>query len=423
MKKLLLFVLLSFIGYQGFVFSQDNEQTQKMLEAKYSSVILDKDNNCFRVDLNGKKGICDLKGKEIISPNKYTSIYTFHVKDGFYGIKIDNKQGACDLTGKEIIPCKYDGVVFHSSYGSYYGVKLDGKEGACDSTGKEIIPCKYDRVVLHGSYYGVKLNGKEGACDLNGNEIVPCAYEGLIYSQGEFKYKNSSGSWVPIGDTAVLAEKNASSESNATISSTPSLTVTQEKPLYFMGKVYVLQSSDYSKIHMVSFYDVKEFLYMVFNGQTKLEIGRQYGEFTHSNGHIKIAFKDNSATEFDIKMINNNKVSFSFDGISTPAIYAVGESSDDLFSKNLNQFWGNYNSAQQSTYQSQQQSQQKVTQRVVCPSCNGTGKTCVLKTVPTYGTHSNVMHRCTNCNQLLGHGITHVQQRCARCQGMGYIER
>lgn len=208
-----------------------------------------------------------------------------------------------------------------------------------------------------------------------------------------------------------------------TESLTPSLTVTQEKPLYFMGKVYVLQSSDYSKIHMISFYDVKEFLYMVFNGQTKSEIGRQYGEFTHSNGHIKIAFKDNSATEFDIKMINNNKVSFSFDSITTPAIYAVGESSDDLFSKNLNQFWGNYNSAQESTSQSQQQSQQKVTQRVVCPSCNGTGKTCVLKTVPTYGTHSNVMHRCTNCNQLLGHGSTHVQQRCARCQGMGYIER
>ncbi len=55
MKKLLICLLLSFFGYQGFVFSQDYEQIQKMLEAKYSSVNYDKENNCFKVDLNGKK--------------------------------------------------------------------------------------------------------------------------------------------------------------------------------------------------------------------------------------------------------------------------------------------------------------------------------------------------------------------------------
>lgn len=429
MKKLLLCLLLSFFGYQGFVFSQDYEQTEKMLKAKYSSVIYDKDINCFKVGLNGKKGICDLKGKEIISP-KYTVIYTHYIKDGYYGVQIGDKMGLLDLTGKEIIsPDKYTNIsIYEVKYG-YYGVQIGDKRGLLDLTGKEIIPCKYDGVLLRNldSYYQLSLNGKVGACDLTGKEIVPCAYENLIYSQGEFKHKNSSGNWIPIGDTSGLAEKSVSSGSNTTISPTSSSTVTEQKPLYFMDKNYVLQNSDYSKMIIVKFYDLKEFLCMVFAGQTQAVIGKQFGEFTHRDGRIKIVLQDNSVIEFEIKMINNNKVSFLFDGTTTPAIYAVLMSSDDLFSKSLDQFWGSYNAAQQSTYQPyqqpQQQYQQKVTQKVVCSSCNGTGKTCMLKTVPTYGTYSNVTKLCPYCNQVYGHGTVHVQQRCTRCQGTGYVER
>lgn len=409
MKQLIFCLMLFCFGCHGLVFSQDYVQTQKMLEAKYSYVSLDKENNCFEVELNGKKGICDLRGKEIIAPDKYTYIYTYGVKDGYYKVKIGDKTGLCDLTGKEIIPCKYDGVV------------------------------------LLGTYYGVSLNNKEGACDLSGKEIVPCEYDDLIYSDG-FKYQNSGGGWELIVEVPRLAEhdKVAASASGslsetktstATIPSTANASAetqaeaihTEDKPLFFLNKTYVLQSNDYSKMHMVSFYGKNDFIYMVFDGQTQTEIGRQYGEFTYENGHIKIAFKDNSVSEFDIKMINSNKVSFQFVGTTTPQIYAVALSADDLFSVNLAHYWGSHNSSPQSTYQPyqqpQQHNQQKVTQRVVCTSCNGTGKTCILKTVPTYGTHSNVKHRCTTCNELLSHGSVHVQQRCSRCQGTGYIER
>ena len=380
----------------------------------------------------------DLTGKEII-PCKYQLI-VFH-RD-YLGVRLNGKEGAFDLTGKEIVPCKYDGVVL---FGTYYGVRLNNKKGACDLSGKEIIPCKYDGGVLLGTYYGVSLNNKEGACDLSGKEIVPCEYDDLIYSDG-FKYKNSGGGWELIGEAPRLVEhdKGAASTSSsltetktstATISSTANATAetqakaihTEEKPLFFLNKTYVFQSNDYSKMHMVSFYGEKDFLYMVFDGQTQTEIGRQYGEFTHQNGHIKIAFKDNSVSEFDIKMINSNKVSFQFVGTTTPQIYAVALSADDLFSVNLAQYWGSQSSSPQSTYQPyqqpQQQYQQKVTQRVVCPSCNGTGKTCILKTVPTYGNYSNVKKRCNNCNELVSYGSVHVQQRCYRCQGKGYVER
>jgi DnaJ-class molecular chaperone len=56
----------------------------------------------------------------------------------------------------------------------------------------------------------------------------------------------------------------------------------------------------------------------------------------------------------------------------------------------------------------------------VCSSCNGTGKLCRSRTIPTYGITSNEVRRCNNCLELLSHGSAHVQIRCSRCQGTGY---
>jgi len=73
--------------------------------------------------------------------------------------------------------------------------------------------------------------------------------------------------------------------------------------------------------------------------------------------------------------------------------------------------------------QHQNNNQQRQPMRVLCQHCNGTGYICVVKSVPTYGTHSNVKTRCKNCSQLLDHGIVHVQKKCYHCQGKGYIEK
>jgi TPR repeat protein len=70
--------------------------------------------------------------------------------------------------------------------------------------------------------------------------------------------------------------------------------------------------------------------------------------------------------------------------------------------------------------QTQTQPPVKEPRRVFCNHCNGSGYICVVKTVPTYGTHTNVKTRCQHCSQLLEHGIVHVQRKCPHCQGKGY---
>ena len=81
---------------------------------------------------------------------------------------------------------------------------------------------------------------------------------------------------------------------------------------------------------------------------------------------------------------------------------------------------------QPSTYQQPAQesnTQQRQPVRVLCSHCNGSGYQCVVNSVPTYGTHTNVKTRCKYCSELLDHGIVHLRKRCPFCQGKGYVER
>ena len=81
---------------------------------------------------------------------------------------------------------------------------------------------------------------------------------------------------------------------------------------------------------------------------------------------------------------------------------------------------------QPSTYQQPAQgsnTQQRQPVRVLCSHCNGSGYQCVVNSVPTYGTHTNVKTRCKYCSELLDHGIVHIRKKCPFCQGKGYVER
>lgn len=85
----------------------------------------------YRVSRNGKKGICDITGKEIISPDKYDDIYFVEEEGhgGWYCVSINSAEGALDITGREIIPCKYKWVSYSShKRGCFYYKNSAGKE-------------------------------------------------------------------------------------------------------------------------------------------------------------------------------------------------------------------------------------------------------------------------------------------------------
>ena len=101
------------IQSNGIVGAEDkNGKTLIPISRGYSKCFYHK--GWIYVRRNGAEGVCDISGKEIIAPDKY-SFVNFHPEEGhtgWFGVKIDEEEGACDMTGREIIPCKFKSIVF-----------------------------------------------------------------------------------------------------------------------------------------------------------------------------------------------------------------------------------------------------------------------------------------------------------------------
>jgi hypothetical protein len=177
MKKRLIiissFVLLvigfSYVLRQKYVdnIQDDNDSIiaiEKKLKEKYTSVIRNGEGTVdepyyFEVEQNGKKGICDGQGNEVISP-KYDRVSK---KEGYYILKDSNVTSPKHDLGptEEKLYVLKDGkttALKHISKPCWYLVMLDGKNGACDSTGRLIIPPVYENLDYAGVYYTV-FNG------------------------------------------------------------------------------------------------------------------------------------------------------------------------------------------------------------------------------------------------------------------------
>jgi hypothetical protein len=330
---------------------------------------------------------------------------------------------------------RYPGCIAYYNDNGWYGVILGDKKGACDLTGKEIIaPNKYTYVLLSNGCYYVKIGDKEGACDLNGKEVVPCKYNSVLYSGGEFMARNSENeSYFTLNDIEIpTQESNSNRTTLTTSSSTPASANPQESQqdranrLLALGRKYAGQED---KVNAAKYYkeaadlnnaEAQFLLSLSYHLGTGVEKNEAQGEIwmkrSALNGYLiaqlMLGVLQESNGAYGDALVWYQMAALQGDEDARQKMVAlqikIGANQGQPIQNNQ----GNYNN--------QPYNNQKV--KVVCPSCNGTGKTCQLKSVPTYGITSNVRHRCHNCQQLIssGYGDVHVQVRCSHCQGTGY---
>lgn len=131
--------------------------------------------NLFVVQIGQKWGF--LYGKELLlRPNYYTDINNRSSGNGYIGVEGEGKEGLVDSTGKEIVPPRYEAILRYSE--GFISVRLNGKYGFIDRTGREIIPPQYDYALYFSEGYAlVQNNGKYGFVDTTGKEIVPLRYD------------------------------------------------------------------------------------------------------------------------------------------------------------------------------------------------------------------------------------------------------
>lgn len=195
----------------GKVGAEDNNHNTLIpLSRGYESVYFyDKEGHIgyFEVKKNGKEGVCDITGREIISPNYESVLY---LSDGF---SYRNASGNYVSTGwyldsegkatKEV-PI-YKELQIEDDGFKWYQVSQGDKYGAEDYFNQTLIPLnrEYTSVYYtseegHKGYFQVRKGDKYGACDLTGKEIVKPNYKYVIYTDG-FKGEMSDGEWVALG--------------------------------------------------------------------------------------------------------------------------------------------------------------------------------------------------------------------------------
>lgn len=105
------------------------------------------ESNCLKVKKNGKYGLIDLSGKELLAP-EYDSIEPMiQEKNSLITIK-DGKKGLVSVTGSKIIGNEYEDITaLTSQYEDGYIVKnSENKVGVIGTNKKILLPIEYDDI-------------------------------------------------------------------------------------------------------------------------------------------------------------------------------------------------------------------------------------------------------------------------------------
>lgn len=138
--------------------------------------------NVLRVEKDGKYGLIDLLGKELL-PVEYDEITVLEGIENSIIIKKDNKIGLVNDTGSIIIECNYKEIKnMGSTYkDGYITVDDNGKYGVISATKRQILDNKYEEIkqIALKEYYVVKEDGKTKLINSKGESIIEDGFDDI----------------------------------------------------------------------------------------------------------------------------------------------------------------------------------------------------------------------------------------------------
>ena len=149
---------------------------------------MDKNNNLWyeknvlKVSKNGKYGLIDFNGKELL-PIEYDEITTLDGMENSIIIKKDEKVGLVNDNGSIIIDVNYKEIkALGETYKEgYITIDESDKYGVVSATKRQILENKYDEVssVYLKDYYLVRENGKKELIDSDGKVILDAGFDDI----------------------------------------------------------------------------------------------------------------------------------------------------------------------------------------------------------------------------------------------------
>ncbi len=132
---------------------------------------------------NGKYGLIDLEGKQILSP-EYTSIKTIEGISDILKVEKDGKYGIVNLEGQAILPTIYNDVdIIGSDSKSGFIVKNDQNQyGVINYSGETALEIKYEEVykVDGNELYVVKESGTQKLVNKSGEIVIEQGFDEIV---------------------------------------------------------------------------------------------------------------------------------------------------------------------------------------------------------------------------------------------------
>ncbi len=197
-----------------------NSYGEIVIEAEYDEMIVIPDSTkavfICTYDVNYEDGtyktkVINNKGKEIITDYEtveaianYDDSQNIWYESNVLKVQKDGKYGLCDFSGKELLACEYDSIEALQGVENSLIIEKDGNYGLCDDAGNIIIQTNYTEIKgiednYKNGYIVVNENGQYGIIGYDKTVVLECNYEDIkdVYSSSLYAVKQN-GNYVII---------------------------------------------------------------------------------------------------------------------------------------------------------------------------------------------------------------------------------
>lgn len=138
------------------------------------------ENNVLKVKQNGKYGLINLTGKELL-PCEYEEIMAVEGIQNTFKVKKEGKYGVVNQEGTKLVETQYKDIqrLGKDNKAGFVVQAEDGKYGIVDYSQTQIIEAKYDKIeTIYGNdYYVVEKDGKQILVKKDGIEVLTTGFD------------------------------------------------------------------------------------------------------------------------------------------------------------------------------------------------------------------------------------------------------
>lgn len=217
-----------FVSYQNNKWGVINSKAENIIDPSYAEMIIipnsKKDVFICTYDVNYETGeyktkVLNNKNEEIFTNyNKIEAIpnndegNNLWYEENVLKVEKDGKYGLIDLNGKELVACEYEEITAVKGIKNALKTKKDGKQGVITDDGKVLLKPQYNEIEALGkdnkSGFIIQAEtGKYGIVDYSANSILSTNYDEISKIYGNDYYvvkKNNKQILVKKGDEEVL---------------------------------------------------------------------------------------------------------------------------------------------------------------------------------------------------------------------------